>query len=78
MWCVAEFDAEYITRMEDVLALYEKPYDSKEPVVCMDEKSVSLHADVRPGLPARPGYVAKRDNEYTRCGIASRWQNEPL
>ena len=39
MWCVAEFDAEYITRMEDVLALYEKPYDSKEPVVCMDEKT---------------------------------------
>ena len=71
MWCVAELDAEYITKMEDVLAVYEKPYDAKEPVVCLDEKPVSLHADVRPPRPARPGHVAKQDNEYTRCGTAN-------
>ena len=71
MWCVAELDAEYITKMEDVLALYEQPYDPKEPVVCLDEKPVSLHADVRPARPARPGHVAKRDNEYRRCGTAN-------
>jgi hypothetical protein len=71
MWCLAELDAEYITTMEDVLALYEKPYDPKEPVVCLDEKPVSLHADVRPGRPARPSHVAKRDNEYKRCGTAN-------
>ena len=71
MWCVAELDAEYIAKMEDVLALYERPYDAKEPVVCLDEKPVSLHADVRPARPARPGHVAKRDNEYRRCGTAN-------
>ncbi len=43
MWCVAELDDEYIAKMEDVLALYEKPYRSAEPVVCLDEKPVSLH-----------------------------------
>jgi hypothetical protein len=26
MWCVAELDDAYIAQMEDVLALYEKPY----------------------------------------------------
>lgn len=57
--------------MEDVLALYEKPYDPKEPVVCLDEKPVSLHAEVRPPRPARPGHVAKRDNEYERRGTAN-------
>jgi len=57
--------------MEDVLALYERPYDPKEPVVCLDEKPVSLHAEARPGRPARPGHVAKRDNEYVRCGTAN-------
>ena len=31
MWCVAELDEPYIERMEDVLALYEKPYDAAEP-----------------------------------------------
>src|ERR1035437_7384629 len=71
MWCVAELDAEYIAKMEDVLALYEKPYDPKELVVCLDAKPVSLHADVRPARPARPGHLAKRDNEYQRCGTAN-------
>src|SRR5271167_4520293 len=71
MWCVAELDEEYIAKMEDVLALYEKPYRSGEPVICLDEKPVSLHDDVRPGRPARPGHIAKRDNEYQRCGTAN-------
>jgi hypothetical protein len=47
MWCVAELDDEYIRKMEDVLETYEKPYDPSEPVVCLDEKPVTLHADVR-------------------------------
>ena len=34
MWCVAELDEEYIARMEDVLAVYEKPLSAREPVVC--------------------------------------------
>jgi hypothetical protein len=71
MWCVAELDEEYIAKMEDVLALYEKPYRSAEPVICLDEKPVSLHDDVRPSRPARPGHIAKRDNEYKRCGTAN-------
>ncbi len=71
MWCVADLDEAYITNMEDVLALYEKPYDAKAPVVCLDEKPVSLHAEVRPSRPARPGHLAKRDSEYKRCGTAN-------
>ena len=71
MWCVAELDAEYIRKMEDVLAVYERPYDATEPVICLDEKPVSLHADVRPVRLARPGHLAKRDNEYRRCGTAN-------
>jgi hypothetical protein len=57
--------------MEDVLATYERPLNESEPVVCLDEKLVSLHADVRPPIPAAPGKVAKRDNEYKRCGTAN-------
>ena len=48
MWCVAELDEEYIEKMEGVLETYEQPYDPAEPVVCLDEKPVTLHADVRP------------------------------
>jgi DDE superfamily endonuclease len=71
MWCIADLDADYLRKMEDVLAVYEKPYRAAEPVVCLDEKPVSLHADLRLPIPARPGKVAKRDNEYKRCGTAN-------
>jgi transposase len=57
--------------MEDVLALYEKPLSEKEPVVCMDEKPVVLHADVRAPRPLRPGQIARRDCEYQRRGTAN-------
>src|SRR5215471_9527527 len=71
MWCVAELNEDYITKMEDVLATYERPYDPAEPVVCLDEKPVALHADVRPARAAAPGREARRDNEYRRCGTAN-------
>jgi hypothetical protein len=71
MWVVADLDDDYIARMEDVLEVYERPYDPQQPVVCVDEKPVSLHADVRPASPARPGREARRDNEYKRCGTAN-------
>jgi hypothetical protein len=68
---VADLNEEYIAKMEDVLETYEKPYDAKQPVVCLDEKPVTLHADVRPASPAQPGREARRDNEYERCGTAN-------
>jgi transposase len=71
MWCVADLDEEYIARMEDVLETYERPYDATQPVVCVDEKPVTLHADVRPASPAKPGREARRDNEYERRGTAN-------
>ena len=57
--------------MEDVLEVYEKPLSTQEPVVCLDEKPVTLHNDVRAPLPMKPGSVAKRDTEYERCGTAN-------
>jgi hypothetical protein len=71
MWVVADLDEEYITKMEDVLEVYERPYDQQEPVVCLDEKPITLHADVRPASPAAPGREARRDNEYERRGTAN-------
>ena len=71
MWCVAELNEEYIAKMEDVLETYERPYDLEQPVVCLDEKAVTLHADVRPASPAAPGKEARQDSEYKRCGTAN-------
>jgi hypothetical protein len=71
MWCVADLDEKYIDNMEDILETYERPYNPQEPVVCLDEKPVTLHADVRPFSAALPGREARRDNEYERCGTAN-------
>ncbi len=71
MWVVADLDDDYIRKMEDVLEVYERPYDPQQPVVCLDEKPITLHADVRPGSPAAPGREARQDNEYKRCGTAN-------
>ncbi len=71
MWVVADLDDDYIAKMEDVLELYEQPYDAQQPVICLDEKPITLHADLRPATPARPGREARRDNEYERRGTAN-------
>ena len=71
MWCVAELNEEYVAKMEDVLATYEQPYEPNEPVLCLDEKPVTLHAEVRAASPAIPGREARRDSEYERCGTAN-------
>lgn len=72
MWCVPELTEDYIACMEDVLALYERPYTAAEPVICFDEKPLVLHDEVRLPVPAKPaGRIAKRDSEYKRCGTAN-------
>src|ERR1700745_525911 len=77
MWCVAELDEEYIQRMEDILAVYEKPLSEREPVVCMDEKPVVLHDEVRSPQAMRPGRVARRDGENRPCGPAHMFCGVP-
>ena len=57
--------------MEDVLDVYELPYNSKRPVVCMDEKPYQLLGDAKKSLPMRPGDNAKIDSEYIRNGTCS-------
>jgi transposase len=65
--------------MYDVLDIYAKPYDPKEPVICLDEKSKELHTDARPYIPTEPSSVRKRDYEYVRQGTANIFMTvEPL
>src|SRR5438132_2636393 len=65
--------------MEDVLEVYHRPHDPRRPLVCMDECSKQLIAEVRAPLPPRPGDVAKYDSEYERRGTANVFMAvEPL
>jgi hypothetical protein len=53
------------------LEVYERPYNPQQPVICLDEKPITLHAYLRPSSPAVPGREARRDNEYERRGTAN-------
>jgi hypothetical protein len=66
-----EHDGEYVARMEDVLEVYQRPYDPAAPVVCMDEKSVQLLKETRPSMPAASGRAERIDYEYERNGTAN-------
>ena len=57
--------------MEDVLAVYSRPYNPKRPVVCMDEKLYQLLSEVREPIPMTSGKIKKADNEYKREGVCS-------
>jgi hypothetical protein len=55
--------------MEDVITVYQLPYDPQYPVVCFDEACKQLFGEVRPPQPAAPGRPARQDYEYERKGV---------
>ena len=61
-------NGEFVAAMEDVLDLYAEPNEPNRPVVCFDETSTQLLADVRESLPAQPGRPRRQDYEYRRGG----------
>jgi len=77
-WCIPpKQSAEFVHHMEDVISVYERPYNPDEPVVCMDEKPYQLLGDPVEALPMRPETEEKEakntrvDYEYERNGTCS-------
>lgn len=65
--------------MEDVLDLYQEPFDPMRPVVCFDEVNKPLIEEKRLPLAARPGQVKRYDYEYKRNGTRNLFMFcEPL
>jgi hypothetical protein len=65
--------------MEMVLDVYKRPFDSRFPVVCMDESPKQLIGETRTPILASPGQPAKYDYEYKRFGVCNIFMAcEPL
>lgn len=65
--------------MEDVLEVYQLPYDPDFPVVCMDESSKQLVGEVATPIPMAPRHGQIIDHEYVRNGVAEIFvEVEPL
>ena len=63
--------------MEDVLEVYQRPYDPLRPVVCIDETNKQLIKETR--VPCEPGHPEKVDSVYVRNGVADVFMiSEPL
>jgi len=63
--------------MEDVLDVYQRPYDPFLPVVCIDETNKQMIIETR--IPGVPGQAEKVDYEYERNGVANVFMiSEPL
>lgn len=60
--------SDFIWHMEDVLDLYEQPYDPKHPVICFDERPCQLIGDAIVPIPIKPGSPKKEHYEYIRNG----------
>jgi hypothetical protein len=80
MWCIPpKHSVEFVYHMEDLLEVYQRPYDPKHPVVCLDETSRQLIGEARPRRPRRPGVIERYDGEYVRNGTANLFMAfEPL
>lgn len=74
-----EANSEFVACMEDVLNTYEKPYDKRFPVLCMDEQPVQLLKETRVSIPESKNHARRVDYEYERAGTASIFMfAEPL
>ena len=72
-------NAEFVAAMEKVLDVYRRPYDAAFPVVCMDETPRQLIRETRVPVPMGPGWPARHDYEYRRCGTCNVFMaTEPL
>jgi hypothetical protein len=80
MWVIPPtHSGEFVAHMEDVLEVYQLPYDPQVPMVCMDEQPVQLIKETRQPLSAAPGQPQKVDYEYERNGTANIFLfTEPL
>ncbi|MCP3872451.1 MAG: IS630 family transposase [Desulfobacteraceae bacterium] len=69
----------FVANMEMVLDVYKRPYDARNPVVCMDESPKQLIAETKTPIPASKGQPSKSDYEYKRCGVCNIFMAcEPL
>lgn len=79
IWCINEITPEYLKQMYQVLDLYAEPYDPKRPVICLDEKLITIRLDKKPPQNASVKHDRRVDYHYKRVGTMNAFvMFEPL
>ncbi|MCP3667520.1 MAG: hypothetical protein GY696_34345 [Gammaproteobacteria bacterium] len=77
-WVIPKAGADFVCAMEDVLKVYERPYNERKPVICFDESPRRLIGEKRRPYVDKQG-VIHTDYEYIRNGTADMFMIcEPL
>jgi transposase len=78
MWVIPEASAEFVCQMEQVLDVYQRPYNQQYPVVCLDESPKQLLSESRTPIKTSHG-TTLYDSEYLRQGVVQIYMRfEPL
>lgn len=78
MWVIPQASAEFFCQMEQVLDVYQRPYDEQHPVVCLDESPKQLIIESRTPIKVSNG-TTLYDTEYLRHGVVQLYMLfEPL
>jgi hypothetical protein len=67
-WCIGQITAEFLWRMEQVLNVYEQSYNSRRPVICLDERPCQLLGEVMMPMAMKPNRIQRQDYHYERRG----------
>jgi len=67
-WCIGEINALFLFRMERILAVYVRPYNHRNPVICYDERPCFLIGEIVKGLEMKAGEVQKNHYAYEKLG----------
>lgn len=57
--------------MEELLEVYQRPYDWRNPLICLDEATKQLVKESTVPIPAQVGQPERVDYEYERNGTAN-------
>jgi len=63
-----EPSARFVAQMEDILTVYQQPYDPNRPQVCLDEIHKNLRSSPGGVIPMEKGKPKREDHEYERHG----------
>lgn len=67
-WCIPKTSARFVAQMEDILDVYQQPYNAKRPQVCLDEIHKNLRSTPNGEIPMEAGKPRREDHEYQRNG----------
>lgn len=70
-WCIGQWTAEFLARMERILWLYRLEYNPLRPVLCYDERPCFLIGEVVEGFPLKEGRIARQHYAYEKNGSCS-------